>query len=216
MRTGVRWCVLILAVGALAACTPGPGGGGSTAPSTDVRTSIVTVSPHPSSAPVSVVPPISSGATKSATASACPLLDQQAAAHKVGMRLERITVLHSGGRLVGCRFYALQNSPLAQSEHLPGPHQPAVEIQTYRYPSARDAYNGFVRLSTKEGRHLQQAQIVGSTPGLCFQTHFYAKDHGTDWACAFSKGIVMCVVRTVVTSPALNAIAVARAIATKV
>jgi hypothetical protein len=219
MRTGTKWGVLALAAvvltGALTACTSG-GNDPTTAPSTVVRTSVITETPDPSGSSAPIVPPISTGPTRSATASACPLLDQQAAANKVGMRLARITVLHSGGRLVGCRFFALQNSPLHQSEHLPGPHQPAVEIQTFRYPSARDAHNGFVRLSEKEGHNLEQADIVGHTRGLCFQTHFYPKDQGTDWACAFSKGNVVGVVRTVVTSPALNAILVARAIAAKV
>jgi hypothetical protein len=114
--------------------------------------------------------------------------------------------------VVGCRFYALQDSPLHESEHLPGPHQPAIEIVTVRYPSTIAAHNAFVRLSEK-GRNVQQASIVGQAPGLCFQTDFYPKDDGLDWACAFSKGDVMVVVRTVVTSPALNAILVARAVA---
>ena len=132
------------------------------------------------------------------------------------MRLARIAVLRSGGSVVGCRFYALQHSPLSISENLPGPHQPAVEIETYRYRSATDAHNGFVRLAEKEGSNLQQDRIVGRALGLCYQTRFYPKDHGTDWACAFSKGTVMAVVRTVVTSPALNAKRVARAIAAKI
>ena len=86
----------------------------------------------------------------------------------------------------------------------------------HRYPSAKDAHNGFVRLSEKEGTNFQQDSIVGQAPGLCFETHFYAKDHGTDWACAFSKGTTAVVVRTVVVRAALNALLVARAVAARV
>lgn len=128
------------------------------------------------------------------------------------MRLARITVLRSGGRTVGCRFYALQGGPLHQSEHLPGPNQPAVEIVSSRYSSATAAHNAFVLLAQK-GTNLQQATIVGQTMGLCFQTDFYSKDKGSDWACTFSNGTTLVLVKTVVTSPALNAILVSRAIA---
>lgn len=194
------------ALTSLGACTSGAG---SPAPTT--RTVVRTVVDSPS-APV--VPPISTGPTKAAAAAKCPYADEQSTANRVGMRLARITVLRSGGRVVGCRFYALQGSPLSTSEHLPGPHQPAVEIETFRYPSDVSAHNAFVRASER-GRNVQQASIVGQAPGLCFQINFFAEDHGTDWACSFSKGKAMAIVRTVVTSPALNAVAVARAVASK-
>ncbi len=203
-------------MGRLAACTvaavllsAGCGSGGaSPAPSPSTST-ITGTRPAPSGA-------IHSAPTRASSAPLCPLLGRQSAADKVGMRLARITVLTSGGATVGCRFYALQGSPLSRSEHLPGPHQPAIEILLTRYRSALAAHNAVVRLGQRQGTNPQQASIVGQAPGLCFQTDFAAGDNGTDWACAFSTGTVMVVVRTVVTSPALNAILVSRAVASHI
>jgi hypothetical protein len=201
----VRAAPVAAAVAVLAAACTTDGGG--PAPSTRTRT--VTATSTTSAAPSG---PIGTAPTRSVPARSCPLLDTRQAADHVGMRLARVTVLRSGGRVVGCRFYALQDSPLSQSEHLPGPHQPVIEITTYRYPSELAAHNAFVRLAEK-GTNPQTASIVGQAPGVCFQTDFYAKDAGKDWACAFSKGDTMVLVRTVVTSPALSAILVARAVA---
>lgn len=152
-------------------------------------------------------------------ASSCPLMAEQRLAKMVGMRLDRVAVLKSGGKVVGCRFFALQH-PNAQcdasclaNEKLPGSHQPAVEIQTYRYPDANAAYNAYVRLATKEGHQLQRAAIVGTTPGLCYQMSFWRKDNGHDWACAFSNGITMAVVRTVVVKAAFSVAKVAKVVA---
>ena len=203
----------------LSACTHGSPGS-TPAPSTIIHTQIVTTSPTTS--PIKVVPPIKTGPTTAAAADVCPFLDEQAAVNKSGMRLDKITVLRSGGKTVGCRFYALQrpnascDATCLANENLPGPHQPAIEIETYRYPSAKDAHNGYVRLSEQEGSNFQQDSIVGQAPGLCFESHFYAKDHGTDWACAFSKGTTAVFVRTVVVRAALNALVVARAVASRV
>jgi hypothetical protein len=173
---------------------------------TQVRTFTSTRTVGPSDAPTA---PVSTGPTSSATARSCPWLDQQTAADQVGMRLERITVQRSRGGIVGCRFYAVQNSPLHQSEHLPGRHQPAIEITTTRYAAARAAHNAFVRLAQR-GRSVQQATIGRSAVGLCFQTAFYSRDHGRDWACAVNLGSTLLEVRTVVVSPAFNVIEVAR------
>lgn len=218
MRIALRCAAALTALTVLAACTSASGG---TQPSSgSVQTDTVTRT-H-SAPPPEQVTPIPTGPTTAATAHVCPYLDQRSAADTAGMRLAKITVLRSGGKVVGCRFYALQHPNASCSEtclrgeHLPGPHQPAIEIETYRYPSAVAAHNGFVRLSEHEGHNIQQAALVGQAPGLCFQAHFYPKDHGTDWACAFSNGKHMAVVRTVVTSPALNAILIARAVGKRV
>lgn len=156
--------------------------------------------------------PISTGPTRAAAAPSCPWLDEQAAADRVGMRLERITVLRSSGHVVGCRFYALQNSPLHVSEHLPGPHQPAIEITTTRYPSATAAHNAFILLADK-GSNEQRARLGDGDVGLCFQTAFFPRDHGRDWACTVNLGSTVLVVRTVVITPALNVIEVSRRVA---
>ncbi len=220
VRVALRVVAVLTALTVLSACTFRSGGKSSAAPSTAVQTQIVTTTP--SQSPIRIVPPIKTGPTTAATASTCPLLDEASATKRGGMRLGKITVLRSGGRVVGCRFYGLQHpnascdASCLQKERLPGPNQPAIEIETYRYPSAKDAHNGFVRMSEQQGTNLQQDKIVGQAVGLCFQTHFYANDNGTDWACAFSKGTTVAVVRTVVTSPALTAILVARAVASRV
>ncbi len=163
--------------------------------------------------PAGPVRPVPTGPTTAARAASCPLVPTQMAANRVGMRLERITVLHSGGKVVGCRFYALQNSPLHNSEHLPGPNQPTIEVETARYASPIAAHNAFV-LDARRGKNPQQAKI-GSTTGVCFQIAFYKPDHGRDWACGFSLGTTKITVRTVATA-SLDAISLTRAVARNV
>jgi hypothetical protein len=116
----------------------------------------------------------------------------------MGMRLGLIAVLRSAGHVVGCRFYALQNSPLHTSEHLPGPHQPVVEIATARFRTALAAHNAFVQMGNA-GKNVQRADL-GRTTGICFQAPFYPKDRGNDWACAASVGRIEVVVRGVDTT----------------
>ena len=154
--------------------------------------------------------PISAGPTTAATAQHCPLLDRQTAANRIGMRLERITVLRSGGAVVGCRIYALQGSPLSASEHLPPANQPVIEIRLVHYRNTIASNNAIVR-AADAGANPQQAPINGTT-AVCFQTAFYRKDRGRDWACAWAKGTLFVIVRTVVVKPAYNAIQVARAV----
>lgn len=160
----------------------------------------------------SAAAPLSTGPTTAVGASRCPYVAKQSAADRVGMRLDRITVLRSGGRIVGCRLYALQNSALHESEHLPGPHQPAIEITTTRYASAVAAHNAFV-LAARKGTHPQQATVSVDNTGVCYQIPFYGKDDGRDWTCGFSVGTTAVIVKTVVVSPALNVILVARDVA---
>jgi hypothetical protein len=199
---------VLLAAVLLGACTSNGGTPIASAPvPTRTVTHTRTTTPDPAAAA-----PISTGPTTVATAPRCPFLAQQSAANRVGMRLDRITVLTSAGRTVGCRFYALQNSPLHDSEHLPGPHQPAVELTTTRYRSAAAAHNAFV-LTARHGTNPQQADISLDNPGVCYQIDFYPRDNGKDWACAYSVGKTAVVVRTVVVSPALNVILVAREVA---
>ncbi|MGH8861735.1 MAG: hypothetical protein ACRDVG_10975 [Jatrophihabitantaceae bacterium] len=192
----------------LAACTSS-GGGVPTSTVTQTQSVIGTHTTTPSIGPTAPVP---TGPTTAARAAACPLLPKQQAADRVGMRLDRITVLHSGGTVVGCRFYALQGSPLSHSEHLPGPDQPAIEIETVRYVSPIAAHNAFVRLA-RTGANPQRADISVDNIGVCFQTAFYQPDNGRDWACAFSVGTLAVIVRTVVVKPALNVVQVSRAVA---
>jgi hypothetical protein len=192
---GVR-AVIALALGlavAGTACTSSP-----PAPPDRTITSVQTLTRPPSTAPVVA------GPTTSAEGS-CPFLDQQTAAGDVGMRLARTTVESSGGKPVGCNFYALQGSPLSESEHLPGPNQPAIRITSTRYPDAAAAHNAMVRAA---GQQAQQAK-VGTLTGLAFQVEFDPADKGKDWACAFTKGDTLVVVTTAVTTPSFNAVALA-------
>ncbi|MGN6606356.1 MAG: hypothetical protein ACTHMS_05015 [Jatrophihabitans sp.] len=176
---------------AMAGCTSS-----SAPPPPTTSTITTTVAPH--------VTPVSTGPTTAATARRCPLIDEQTAADDLGMRLDRITVLRSGGAVVGCRIYALQGSPLSQSEKLPPGRQPALEVTITRYGSAKAAYNATV-LVARRGTNPQQVRLQGTT-GVCFQTAFYRADHGRDWACAVPHGVTMVLVRTVVTSPSFNAV----------
>jgi hypothetical protein len=216
VRAVLRLGALVAALAVLCACTSS--GGTPSTPAPSVQTKTVVHTRTPSAGPTA---PVSTGPTTAAKITTCPLLAQSTAADRLGMRLDKITALRSDGRVVGCRFYALQHPNAScsesclQGEHLPPAKQPAVEIITARYPSITAAHNAFVLLGEK-GHNVQQDDILGQAPGLCFQTDFYPKDKGTDWACAFNKGARLIVVRTVVTSPALSAIQVARAVAKNV
>jgi hypothetical protein len=187
-----RVLALLAAVALLAGCTSSGADGG---PSATIRAGSPTL--HQDTAPVDTGP-VETGPTRAARAPSCPFAGTAFVRDTMGMRLGRITVLRSGGRAVGCRFYALQNSPLHTSEHLPGPGQPVVEITTARFRSALAAHNALARLGTA-GRNPQQVRF-GATLGLCFQTDFYPKDRGRDWACAASLGTLEVVVRGVDTT----------------
>ncbi len=128
----------------------------------------------------------------------------------MGMRLGRIAVLRSGRRVVGCHFYALQNSPLHDSEHLPGPNQPVVEITTQRFASPTAARNAFVLLS-RNGKNAERVDF-GRTAGVCFQAPFYPKDHGADWACAANVRGTEVIVRTVDTTGTFSTATVTKAV----
>lgn len=158
--------------------------------------------------------PVATGPIKATAAKGCPLIDKQVAADTVGMRLARITVLRSGGKLVGCRIYALEHptsqcgATCLEGEHLPPADQPALEIRLTAYRSPDAAHNAIV-LAANKGTNPQQATF-GKATGVCFQIAFYPKDHGRDWSCAYSSGVTLVQVKTVVVSPALNAILLTR------
>jgi hypothetical protein len=210
MRSSALRTVLLAVPGVLLVSCTSSGGTTTPAPSTTTRTVIGT---RTVTGTASRPAPVSSGPTTTSAAARCPLLDTPQAAARVGMRLARITVQRSGGRIVGCRFYALQGSPLAHSEQLPGPKQPAIEIETTRYPSALAAHNAFV-LAARKGTNPQQATIGLDNLGVCFQIAFYRPDHGRDWACAFSTGTRAVVIRTVALA-SLDALRASRAVAAK-
>lgn len=191
-----RCAVLTLAVLLTAGCASD-----AAPPRAVTRTETVTASPS--------VGPVPAGAT-TVRAGPCPLLRASVAADAVGMRLARTEVLVNRGRATGCRFFALQHSPLHSSERLPGPHQPVIAVTSSRYPSRDAARAALVRLA-RGGANAQRAEAAGAA-GVCYQESFYRPDQGRDWACAFARGTSVVLIRTVVTSPALNVIQLARAI----
>ena len=162
--------------------------------------------------------PLSTAAVGEHPTSACPYISVDDAAGIVGYRLDRITTLVQAGRVVGCRFYALQH-PTAQCdqscvdhERLPPADVPGIEILATRYRTALDAHNAFVR-TAESGIDVQQVHIASGNTGLCYRTTVWTADHGTDWACAFSRGATAVVIRTVVTDPAYTVAELARTVA---
>ena len=132
----------------------------------------------------------------------------------IGMRLGKLTRLRGGGVVSGCRFYALQGSPLSASEHLPGPKQPVLEILVHRYGTPFTAAS-VVTLTARSGHHPHRVSL-GKTKAACFQTNFYPKDHGKDWACAASKKRIEVVVRSVDTTGTFNTVTILRAVLNRV
>jgi hypothetical protein len=154
------------------------------------------------------------GKTRELKASSCPLASESSVRDTIGMRLGRITRLRGGGVVSGCRFYALQGSPLSASEHLPGPKQPVLEIVVHRYGTAFTAAN-VVTLTARSGRNPHRVNL-GKTKGACFQTNFYPKDHGRDWACAASKKRIEVVVRSVDTTGTFSTATILRSVLKRV
>jgi len=199
-----RLLALAGALAGLAACTSS-GSPPSPAPGSTIS-STVTVAP-------SSPPEPSSAPTRAVAAEFCPLVSTDLVHQTMGMRLGRLTVLRSGGRTVGCRFYALQGA--YANEHLPGPHQPVVEIATWRYATPIAAHNAFV-LAARAGRNPQQTTLGRGGTGVCYRAAFYPKDHGQDFACGASVGPVRVLVRTVDTTSTINTAAVTRAVLRRV
>lgn len=203
--------VLVASLGVtLTACTGGshpPPEQPSTITRTVVHTQTPTIDPSP----------IVAGPTTSATG-ACPLLPEQTVHQDVGMRLDRQTVQRSGSQVIGCRFYPLTH-PNAQcdatclaNEHLPPADQAAVEITLEHYGSATDARNAMI-LRARKGSGVQQVSVGADGVGLAYQIEFYPADHGRDWACAFTHGDTLAVVKTTTTGTSFNAVAVAKRLA---
>ncbi len=155
--------------------------------------------------------PVDGGPVTSA-AGTCKVLAKQTVADDVGMRLARTTVQRIDGTQVGCTFYALQHSPLHNSERLPGPKQPAVRLRISHFADATAAHNAMVRAAEK-GTNPQRAAIGGGLVGLAYQLRFYPADHGKDWACAVAVGAALAVVETVTTATSFDVVAVAKHLA---
>jgi hypothetical protein len=196
------------AVALVAGCSSSGGAGpsGSSTPSTAPASTASTAS---AGRPPAALP------TNAVAARRCPFVGSAFVKNTMGMRLGRLTVLRSGGRTVGCRFYAIQNSPLHDSEHLPGPRQPVVEIRTEEFASPTAAHNAFVR-AAQAGRNAVQTPLGGGRIGVCYQAPFYPKDRGRDWACGVSVDRTRVLVRTVDTTGAFSTAAVTKEVLRRV
>lgn len=207
-RTIARTAGALLAtaalLGSVAACTKSSGGG-----HVGVTTQTQTITTTPAGGPTG---PVRTGKLVEKKAGSCPLVSTDEAKDDVGMRLNKVATVTQDGVFAGCRFYPA----VFQSEHLPPPSQVVVEILVSEYASARAAHNAFITIAEKAGTNFQQAEIATGNTGVCYQTTLWPDDKGKDWACNFSKGAKVVVIRTVVTSPALNVIQLAKAVYPKV
>jgi hypothetical protein len=194
--------IFLIGAVAVAGCSPHHP---SSAPSTIYSTIVHTVpASTPTAAPTG---PLDTTAVTAADATTCPLLAQATAADSIGMRLARIATLTQGSTVVGCRFYALQGAALTQSEHLPGPNQPALEIVTSTFASAVAAHNAAVALA-EAGTNQQVVTLTGAVMGDVFQTTFDPTDGASDWTLVFNKDATLVVVRTAVTDDSIDAVGV--------
>jgi hypothetical protein len=169
---------------------------------------------HTVSASAAATAPVKTGPTHSADRSRCPILSQPAAAADIGERLARISVQTSGGRVVGCRFFDSQGA-YSHSENLSGPHQPAIEISTYRFANAPAARNAMV-LTSRAGANADTDPISSTIVGIAFQATFDPTDgKNADWAYTFAKGTTLIVIKINQTNSEFDVKAVAKSIAAK-
>jgi hypothetical protein len=206
-RTIRRFAAAVLALVcalSMAACTK------STPTShTSVVTNTQTITQSPSS--IGPTGPVSTGTISEKKVSTCPYVSLDEAKADAGMRLDKIVTLLQDGKVVGCRFYPA----VFKTENLPPTTQLAVEILIQQYASPDAAHNAFITIA-EAGTNYQQEDVASGNTGLCYQTTVWAHDAGKDWACTFSKGSTVVVIRTVVTSPALNVVEIAKAVYPKV
>jgi hypothetical protein len=186
---------------ALAGCVTS---GDTTVDTTDTTVSTVSASPERTG-------PVDTRRAVASDTPGCPLLSATDAAQIGGMRLARIQTLKRGTSVIGCRFFAIQGSWLAQSEHLPGPDQPVIEIASTRYVSGLAAHNALARVSTK-GSDQNQYNVTADVVGVAYRVAFDPADGPRDWAFGFSKGTTLVVVRTATNVTSQIARDIARAV----
>ena len=175
--------------------------------STDTTTHTATPSAGPTG-------PVDTRKVVVSDAAACPMLSATDAAQLGGMRLARIQVLKRGTSVVGCRFFAIQGSYLAASEHLPGPNQPVIEIDSSRYATELDAHNALAVISTK-GTDQNQYTIATGIVGVAYRTTFDPQDGNRDWAVGFNKKATLVILRTARYDSSYTAVQLAQAIVSK-
>jgi hypothetical protein len=127
------------------------------------------------------------------------------------MRLARVEVLTRGTAAAGCRFYALQGTALTQSEHLPGPNQPALEIVSTPYANETTARNAAVAVATA-GTNQQVVTLTGGIAADLFQAAFDPVDGNNDWQLVFNKAATLVTIKTAISDSSLDAVNVANSI----
>ena len=160
---------LVASLTVLAGCTHAARQAKSTTPAT---TSSAAASPSKTSAKPTRPP---SALPTTSTEAACPFLDVATAAADVGVRMGRITVQSTGGKPIGCRFFADQDPNYRASEHLPGPNQPVMQIVSNHYANATAAHNATVKIA-QAGHNAYQADLSAGVEGISFQTRFDPAD----------------------------------------
>jgi hypothetical protein len=211
----VLGAALVLAAGALAACTsssPAP------QPTTRTHTIVETRTPDPTKdytpEPVATVRPLEPGrsARSGERERLCPYLrtglNQQGdggvnMADLEGDRIYRTTVL-TDYTPVGCRFYF----------YAP-PYEAVADIRPHTFSTPTAAYNAMV-LTARTGRNtIPEQNFVPGVTGISFQTRYFGPDGRKDWAFVFAKGKVMVAVYTQRSDTSRNAVYIARAIAAR-
>jgi hypothetical protein len=197
----------LLAVGVVALVATGCTSGSSPAQPPVHVTTTRTLTPTPSSGLVPAGP-------LTQAAGSCPYLDVGTARDDIGIRLGRQLVLSAGGKPVGCKFFADQNPTYVASEHLPGPNQPVLEIDSSRYSEAAEAHAAAIKIGAAGG-NAHAVTVSPTLSGVSFQTLFDPADGASDWAFVFNVGSTVVTVTTAQSNVELNARTIAAAIATK-
>jgi hypothetical protein len=210
---------VVLALLALAGCTPSGSAHGTPGPTVTGTDTVVHTLPPTGAvsfrppAPATV-PPLPPGAKphNGEKDKSCPYIrsgldeDNGAGVNLAdieGDRVYRTTVL-TAYRPVGCRFYF----------YAP-PYEAIADIRPRTFRSAVEARNAMI-LTARTGTELiTERNFVGGVDGICFRTKFFGQDGKRDWAFAFAKGKVMVVVYTQRKDTSRNALYIAQAIAGK-
>ncbi len=211
MRTFPRIAAALVAVMALAtACTASSSASRSPSVSTTPTVAVVTTPPATTAprttAPKPFVPkafttlPASPDQTARTgeKAADCPYVATRKAWDLEGNRMGLTTTF--GASPVGCRFYFLYAD-----------HHVVLEIAPTRFTSNVLAHNAMV-LTAEKGTEAAIPRSAGGLDAVVFRTKFYGPDGASDWACAFTKGTTMVVIRTDQTNTSEDAVNVAKAI----
>jgi hypothetical protein len=207
----MRWPALLLAVPAIAACTPAssPSTLDTTATRTITRTPSATFTFRPAPARSVAALPVGAPVPSGEREASCPYIagrhDEGAGsiANLEGNRVGRITTL-TGLHPVGCRFYFAY-----------APGRPVADIQPRTFDDPAAARDALIRTALTGTDIQPQRTLSDGSRAVLFRTRFYGPDGNADWACAFVAGRVLVVVRTERKDQSFSALQIADAIASR-